>query len=84
MPLKTGMSLGVFDVGMQTIAETFFGYGSLPSLDAQETWIFQGSSLYQIFYIFIKIKHSHSFGEWVSGSLNTLKSSKNNFINTPR
>jgi hypothetical protein len=34
MPLKTGMSLGVFDVSMQTIAETFFGYGSLPSLDA--------------------------------------------------
>jgi len=34
MPLKTAMSLGVFDAGMQTIAETFFGYGSLPSLDA--------------------------------------------------
>jgi hypothetical protein len=34
MPLKIGMSLGVFDADMQTITETFFGYGSLPSLDA--------------------------------------------------
>jgi hypothetical protein len=52
MPLKIGMSLGVFDVGMQTIAKIFFGFGSLPSLGARETCIFQGSSLYQIFYIY--------------------------------
>jgi hypothetical protein len=52
MPLKIKMSLSVFYASMRTIVEIRFGFGSLPSLDARETCIFQGSSLHQIFYIY--------------------------------
>jgi hypothetical protein len=83
MPLKTRMCLGVFDPSMQTIAKiSLDSIACLPWMHKKHA--FFEVQVYTIFFTFNKLKHSHSFGKWVSGSLNKLKSSNNNFMNIPK
>ncbi len=72
------------------MAEILFESGSLPSLDTMYPKITPKCTRNMYFLGFKLIpnsqhlsKHSRSFGKWVSKLLNTLKSSKNNFMNIP-
>jgi hypothetical protein len=79
MPLKTWMSLGVFDVSMWIIVEFFFKFGGLLPLDTMYPKI-TFKCMRNMHFLGFKLisnslhlsKHSHSFGKWVSKLLNML------------
>lgn len=87
MPFKTCMSFKVFGGSILTIAKIFFGFGILPSLDKiylkmTLKYTMHFSSLKLLLKSLHLSKHNQSLSSCILKSLNTLKSSRNNFLNT--
>lgn len=84
------MSLGVFGGGVLKIAQLFLGFNNFPYLDTMNPNPFLNTQKHAFFKVkanikfLVFVKTQLQFFQMHFGSLKTLRSSINNFINTPR